>query len=670
MILVHWLLLLLLDDIVNASICARYETIEERALRTPEGFKEMAEQMEYMQETLDKELPSLIKELEESRRRLMYIFNYSLLSDDHIRLNSKTFTWPARIIPILERHNEIIGVAREKSEESLRDRRVKFELELEEIRTQVEELKEVGDLDEMPFYVKKVQALAKQLQTAQETVAGFNKEELLFGWPITTYPQRKLILANLEPFQALYTTAVNFQKSYKKWMDGNLLELDAELIEQEIDSLKRDMYRVLGTLVQAPAPQNIAKAVKEKIDEFMMNIPLIHVLCNPGMRDRHWTRMSTLAGFEIRPDGSASLRKMLKMNLEQFLVPFQEVSDAAAKEYTLEKNMNKMIQEWEPLEFMLIAYRETGTFILASVDDAQQLLDDQIVKTQSMRGSPYIKPFEQQIKDWERKLLTTQEILDEWLKVQATWLYLEPIFSSEDIMNQMPEEGKKFKMVDQGWRKMMTTVNQDRHILKVTDIPNLLDELLKSNILLEEILKGLNSYLEVKRLFFPRFFFLSNDEMLEILSETKDPTRVQPHLKKCFEGVASLEFDDKLDIISLYSSERERLALTDKVSTADAKGSVEKWLCGVESAMLKSVRTVIKEAYTAYPKSPREKWVLEWPGQVVICVSQIFWTLGVEAAIPQGKKGLEEFLSQLNRELNETIKLVRGELPTMSRYTL
>ncbi|KAI9333781.1 dynein heavy chain and region D6 of dynein motor-domain-containing protein [Zopfochytrium polystomum] len=652
------------------SICKRYEIIEEKALKVPENFKEMADQMEYMESVSQNELPELSRELEEVQRRILYIANLSALTEDHIQLNNITFSWPTRIIPILESHNQIMGAAREKSEASLRERRSKFESELDDFAKQVDELADVGDLDEMPFYVKKVQTLAKQLQNAADTIAGFNKEEQLFGWTVTVYPQRKQILAALEPYQALYTTAVNFQKSYKKWMDGNLLELDAEQIEMEVDTLKREMYRVLGTLVQAAAPQNIAKQVKEKIDEFMLNIPMIQVLCNPGMRDRHWAKMSAAAGFELKPDSNSSLRKMLKLNLDQFLPQFQEISDAAAKEYTLEKNMKKMALEWDPMELPLMAYRETGTYILASVDEAQQLLDDQIVKTQSMRGSPYIKPFEVEIREWEKKLLTTQEILDEWLKVQATWLYLEPIFSSEDIMNQMPEEGRKFKMVDQSWRKLMATVVQDKHILAVTDIPNLLDELQRNNEFLEAILKGLNSYLELKRLFFPRFFFLSNDEMLEILSETKDPTRVQPHLKKCFEGVANLEFNNSMEILALYSSEKERLALLNKVSTADAKGSVEKWLGGVERGMLESVKSIICDAYHAYLTKPREQWVLDWPGQVVLCVSSIFWTIGMEQAITAGKKGLEEYCAQLNSDLNEIIKLVRGNLPKMARTTL
>lgn len=117
-----------------------------------------------------------------------------------------------------------------------------------------------------------------------------------------------------------------------------------------------------------------------------------------------------------------------------------------------------------------------------------------------------------------------------------------------------------------------------------------------SNGLLDKIKKGTDEFLETKRLVFPRFFFLANDEMLEILSLTKDPARVEPHLGKCFEGIARLEFDEKHDIHAMFSSTGEKVAFIQSVSTSETRGAVEKWLVQVEQVMRLSLQDVCAQA--------------------------------------------------------------------------
>jgi dynein heavy chain len=143
---------------------------------------------------------------------------------------------------------------------------------------------------------------------------------------------------------------------------------------------------------------------------------------------------------------------------------------------------------------------------------------------------------------------------------------------------------------------------------------------------LDIIQKSLNSYLESKRAKFARFYFLSNNELLEILSQAKEPLAVQPYLNKVFENVNEVEFDTegKKTILAMLSAERERVAF-DRV--IDPKGkNVEDWMNEVEEQMKTSMRTVLLNSVTDYPTRPRQDWILLHPGQCVLNGSQIHWT--------------------------------------------
>ena len=60
----------------------------------------------------------------------------------------------------------------------------------------------------------------------------------------------------------------------------------------------------------------------------------------------------------------------------------------------------------------------------------------------------------------------------------------------------------------------------------------------------------------------------------------------------------------------------------------------------------------------------------DWPGQVVLCVSQIHWTARVHTAIQTGSNGLTEYWEFLNNQLAGIVELVRGELTKQQRITL
>nr|XP_061802869.1 dynein axonemal heavy chain 12-like [Nerophis lumbriciformis] len=681
----------------NLQICSEFETIQETALHVPETTEDMAKMIDYIEITKTQNIALLHEKIKKSHQRLSYLLDVHIFEPEDLDLNSTVLTWPLKIQEVFEISDEVLQEAKRKGEQEMLAKRERVTVHLAKLKRRVDEFPHCSELDMMQQYLTEVRTVQNFLQQAEETIVDIHKDEVFHQWEATNFPEVEVMRDSIEQYQNLFGLLLKWQRAQSSWMDGSFVDLDGDGMEAKIDEFFREIFKMLKYFQQKTGtnkkeaqkitamsrrrhrdndindeegPSKLCSTVLEQVKEFKEYVPLVSVLCNPGIRGRHWEQMSQIVGYELTPDAGTTLRKVLKQNLTPYLEEFASISAAASKEFSMEKALKNMVTVWDGISLNHQPYRDTGVSILTALDEIQALLDDQIVKTQTMRSSPFIKPLEKEIKIWEENLIRIQETIDEWLKVQGQWLYLEPIFCSADIMQQIPEEAQLFQIVDKNWKEVMEHCVKDSKLLEATSMPGLLEKLQESNCHLDTIMKGLNDYLEKKRLFFPRFFFLSNDEMLEILSETKDPLRVQPHLRKCFEGIAKLDFLPNLDIQAMYSSEGERIALIQLISTAEAKGAVEKWLVKVEDLMIRSIRDVVDRSRTAYAETPRNQWVKEWPGQVVICTSQMFWTSEVHEAIRGGAEGVKNCLHQLQKQLSDIVGLVRGKLPKQTRITL
>uniref|UniRef100_A0A8I6GJB4 Dynein, axonemal, heavy chain 1 n=1 Tax=Rattus norvegicus TaxID=10116 RepID=A0A8I6GJB4_RAT len=648
------------------SICEEFRSISRKIYEKPNSIEELAELRDWM-----KGIPEKLVILEErivkvmSDYEVMDEFFYNLTTDD---FNDKwaANNWPTKIL------GQIDMVRQQHVEDEEKFRKIQlmdqnnFQEKLEGLQLVVAGFSTHVEIARAHEIANEVRRVKKQLKDCQQLAMLYNNRERIFGLPITNYDKLSRMVKEFQPYLDLWTTASDWLRWSESWMNDPLSAIDAEQLEKNVIESFKTMHKCVKQFKDIPACQDVALDIRARIDEFKPYIPLIQGLRNPGMRNRHWEVLSNEININVRPKANLTFARCLEMNLQDYIESISKVAEVAGKEYAIEQALDKMEKEWASILFNVLPYKETDTYILKSPDEASQLLDDHIVMTQSMSFSPYKKPFEQRINSWETKLKLTQEVLEEWLNCQRSWLYLEPIFSSEDITRQLPVESKRYQTMERIWRKIMKNAYENREVINVCSDQRLLDSLRDCNKLLDLVQKGLSEYLETKRTAFPRFYFLSDDELLEILSQTKDPTAVQPHLRKCFENIARLLFQEDLEITHMYSAEGEEVKLSFSIYPSS---NVEDWLLEVERSMKASVHDIIEMAIKAYPTMLRTEWVLSWPGQVTIAGCQTYWTLEVAQALEASSISSSLF-PQLSKQLSDLVALVRGKLSRMQRMVL
>ncbi|XP_021268215.1 dynein heavy chain 10, axonemal isoform X2 [Numida meleagris] len=529
-------------------------------------------------------------------------------------------------------------------------------------------------------------AVGEDLDKGLELMAIFEKEveelekihqelgsvEKLFDLPAKVYPDLMKVQNDMKGLKQVYEIYELQKAAKEEWARTLWINLNVQLLQEGIEGFLKAFRKLPRQVRSMPA----ACHLETKLKAFRDSIPLLLDLKNEALRERHWQDLMERTGtrFEMTTE-TFTLENMFAMELHRHSDIINEIVGTAVKELNVEKAMKEIAETWEHLKFTVQMYfkgTEKRGFILGSVDEILEILDDNSVNLQSILGSRFVGPFLSTVHHLEKTLSLIGEVIEIWMVVQRKWMYLESIFVGGDIRSQLSEEAKIFDTVDSMFKKIMDETAEDPTIKKSCEAPNRLSDLQHINNVLEKCQKSLNDYLDSKRNAFPRFFFISDEELLSILGSS-NPLCVQEHMIKMYDNIASLRFldgdSDKKIVTAMISAEGEVMDFRQAVA---AEGRVENWMTAVLREMRRTNRLLTKEAIFRYCEDrSRVDWMLLYQGMMVLAANQVWWTWEVEDVFRKVKKGEKQamklYAKKMHQQIDELVTRITAPLSKNDR---
>lgn len=303
-----------------------------------------------------------------------------------------------------------------------------------------------------------------------------------------------------------------------------------------------------------------------------------------------------------------TLQRVFELELDQHADKVTDICKEAMEEERNEKTMAKIDSDWKNTNFTVHSYGDKG-YTIGSTDLIREQLESHIMILGGVAASKYARSVKTKVAEWERDLNLVFDVIDLWMAVQRRWIYLEAIFRSDDIKSQLPEEAKKFGKTDANYCKIMELVYKNPNVLQCCvkgEASNRIEELRINQAELDKCEKSLIQYLEGKRMALPRFYFIPNEDLLEILG-TSDPQAIQPHLQKLYDNCERLTFGQGGKIIShMVSEEGEQFEFEIPVKP---ENNIEEWMLRVEEEMKRTLHVHAKKGVFHYAKEDRVEWI-------------------------------------------------------------
>ena len=452
-------------------------------------------------------------------------------------------------------------------------------------------------------------------------------------------------------------------------------------VRRQLEDLQAKLKTLPNRMRQYAAFEHVSSTIRD----YLKANGIITDLRSGALRDRHWDELRRRLGVSWI-QSELTLGAIWDADLKLNMQAFTDIITVAQGELGIEEYLKQIKEHWQSFELDLVNY-QNKCYLIRGWDELFAKLTEHSNSMSAMKASPFFKVFEEDANSWDDKLNRIRILFDTWIDVQRRWVYLEGIFSgSADIGQLLPVESSRFRGVNTEVIGIMRKVQKTPSILEVVNIDGIQKTFDRIADVLTKIQKALGDYLESQRSAFPRFYFVGDEDLLEIIGNSKDVERIQKHLRKMFAGLSLLVLDDeKTTVLGMASAEGETVNFKRPVSIKDHP-KINDWLTRVENEMRHSLASILQEALTermaleealigGSETAPTEimAWAEHVPAQLALLSTQIVWTQSTERALAEleshGGTGnaLDGVLTRVDLLLSTLAEQVLLELPANTR---
>ncbi|KAL0231358.1 hypothetical protein GEMRC1_010762 [Eukaryota sp. GEM-RC1] len=400
---------------------------------------------------------------------------------------------------------------------------------------------------------------------------------------------------------------------------------------------------------------SVSKYLIFQISKLVSNFPLLKIIRGDVFSEDHWHKVFNVLRINCKVPSELLFGQLLDKldDISKNAKIIQDIQAQALGETTIKEVLREIDTFFNNFSFDLSTQLAADGKEISVIKDwtsVKMRLSDQDALLVSLKESPYFKNFQTKVVELDTKFLTISDIVHNLADVQRKWLHLQPVL----LRNALPGETSAFSRIHKKFIEIMTFISQNPVVFKLLDKDGLSASLERMTTDLSKIQSKLINYLNEKRHTFPKFYFIGDDDLLEIIGQANDnPEVVQLHLKKLFQGINTVVFEDidgEKYITGIVSSDGEQVNLLSHVRVT---GTPSTWLSELSRESSETLKQLLFKCL-----AENHADVNLYPSQILSLANSITFSKQVETAIsnhslPQLKADLESQLSDLTLSKNK-----------------